>query len=691
MADTAKVKRNIERMLSAGAPEADIDTYLASEGVTAAELRASRGRQPDAPSGSEPSNYDAMGNPTGSGASHDAGPSMPYGEQMGRVGSLVDNLGRAAANGLTFGLADKAAGGMDYLTGNAASYDEGVKAQRARTDAMPAGQRLAGEVAGGLGGGVGLAKSGLTLAGRLGPALFRRVLGYGAEGAAYGAAHGAGNTYSDNAGDYAANAGKGAAVGGVIGAALPVAGRGASGAYRALQSFVGPRVEGTSAGASAMLRAAAQADEAGIRQLAGMGDEAMLVDAGPAMLGLGQGAGTGTGTGRTALVNALKSRDANTVPRINRDLDAAIGPAPRPSQIEAEITGNVENVRPQYNGPFDRSRPADTTTIAAELEEAGQTLRGPAQDAVRRVRRYLDVPDSNVDPNSGLRPLDNRPESLFQVRQAIDGMLEGETNSRVVAQLTGARNMVDEELARAVPGIKQVDARYAELMRQREGLQRGGTVFDTGKTATRPADLAEELRASALPQGEQIGPSAAPARVRQGARAEIDRLVGTHANDLNALERKLGTPQDWNSQKFAEIFGEGPHASVMETLMNNRRFRQTYQDIVQNSQTAQRTASAKAMEGSEGGNVKGDTTMTGLGLRALNAVARAIAGASSSSTKNEIGLILAKQGPDVQRMARELLRTAQKTGENSRAINRVLSSPYWIGGGGNLAGQRSAQ
>lgn len=679
MADTAKVKRNIERMLSAGAPESDIDAYLATEGVTPEDLRAAPKAAQAGPA--EPT-YDAMGNFTGSEAPGVSQASMPYGEQMGRVGRSLDNAVRLAANGATFGMADKFAGGMESLTGEAPSYDAGVKAERAKTqairDANPVAAGVA-EAAGGVGTGAGLVKSGATLAGRLGPALFRRILGYGAEGAAYGAAHGAGNTYSDDASDYAANAGKGAATGLAIGGALPIVGKAASTAYRGAQSFIGPRVGGTSSGASAMLRAAAQADEAGIRQLAGMGDEAMLVDAGPAMLGLGQGAGTGTGSGRTALVNALKSRDANTVPRINRDLDAAIGPAPRPSMVEADITGNVENVRPLYNGPFDQARAVQTQGIADELDAAAINLRGPAQQAVRRVREYLNIPGENV--------LDPHPGALFQTRQAIDGLLEGETNSKVIAQLTRARAMVDQEVARAVPGIKNVDAKYAELMRQQEGLQRGGTVFDTGKTATRPADLAAELRASALPQGEMIGPSAAPVRVRQGARAEIDRLVGTHANDLNALERKLGTPQDWNSQKFAEIFGEGPHNSVMETLMNNRKFRQTYQDIVQNSQTAQRTASAKAMEGSEGGNVKGDTTMTGLGLRALNAVARAVAGASSSSTKNEIGEILAKQGPDVQRMARELLRTAQKTGENSRAINRVLSSPYWIGGG-TAAGHR---
>lgn len=40
MADFAKIKRNIQRMLGQNAPEADIDAYVASEGVTAEQLRA---------------------------------------------------------------------------------------------------------------------------------------------------------------------------------------------------------------------------------------------------------------------------------------------------------------------------------------------------------------------------------------------------------------------------------------------------------------------------------------------------------------------------------------------------------------------------------------------------------------------------------------------------------------------------
>lgn len=42
--DYAKVKRNIKRMVDAGAPEADIDAYLSGEGVTPEQLRSSGGQ-----------------------------------------------------------------------------------------------------------------------------------------------------------------------------------------------------------------------------------------------------------------------------------------------------------------------------------------------------------------------------------------------------------------------------------------------------------------------------------------------------------------------------------------------------------------------------------------------------------------------------------------------------------------------
>jgi hypothetical protein len=631
--------------------------------------------------------YDAMGVPTGAETATPVQAGMSYGDQMSRVGSVLDKGVRMAANGMTFGLADKFAGGMDALTGRAPSYDAGVKAQRAETEAIRAanpGAAAAAEAAGGLVGGAGLLKSGITLAGRFGPALLPRVLGYGAEGAAYGAAHGAGTTYSDRIADYIENAKKGATTGAMIGGGLPLAGAAAGGLYRTGAAFLGPRVEGASRGASALLRAAAQADEAGMRNQSTMGPDAMLVDAGPAMLGLGQGAGTGTGAGRTALVNALRERDANTGQRLAEALDTNLGPAPVPSRIEANLNGSRAQVAQDYEPALANARAVNTQPLAEQLDTLAVNLRGPEQRAVRQVRDMLDIPGApgNLDPH---------PRALLSTRHAIDGMMASETNPQVVRQLDEARRAVDAELAQAVPGIKDIDAQFAELSRQSGALQRGSQVLDSGKTAIRPVELADEIAQGALPQGTQIGPSAAPVRLREGARAEIDRLVGTNVNDLNALERKIGTPQDWNSQKLETIFGEGPVANVAKALMDNRRFRQSYQDIVQNSQTAQRTEAAASMRGAEGGNVPHDVTLTGVGLKALNMVAKAISGASNARTKDEIGNILASQGPAVQRVARALLESARTTGENSRAINRVLSSPYWISATVPGASRRSRQ
>jgi hypothetical protein len=618
---------------------------------------------------------------------------MGYGELARTAGRTADNIVRAAANSMTFGMGDRFAGAMDALTGRAPSVAEGIKAQHAESEARRTEQPAAGivgDVAGGLTGGVGLAKSGLTLAGRLGPGMLPRVAGYGAEGAAYGAAHGAGSTYSDRIADYIENAKKGATTGALIGGGLPLAGAAAGGLYRTGAAFLGPRVEGASRGASALLRGAAQADEAGMRALPQMGPDAMLVDAGPAMLGLGQGAGTGTGPGRTALVNTLRERDARTGQRLAEALDTNLGPAPVPSRVEAGLAEARQNLTPAYQQVLQGAGPVDTRALAQQLDGIAAAERGPAQRAANQIRDMLDV--GGTRPMHGPRnPLENDPAALLNTRQAIDGMLATEADPNTIRILTQSRQAVDAELARAVPGIKNVDAQFAELSRQSAALQRGSQVLDSGKTAIRPVELADEVAQGAQPQGTMVGPSAAPVRLRQGARAEVDRIVGTKVNDLNTLERKIGTPQDWNSQKLETIFGEGPVANVAKALMDNRRFRQSYQDIVQNSQTAQRTEAAASMRGSEGGNVPHDTTLTGIGLKALNAVAKAISGASNARTKDEIGQILAQQGPAVQRVARALLESAQRTGENSRAINRVLSSPYWISATAPASGRKPTQ
>jgi hypothetical protein len=618
--------------------------------------------------------FDAMGNATGSTMDVAAPTSMPYGEQMANAGQFIgttaNNAARLAANGATFGLADKAAGGLDALTGQAASYDEGVKAQRARTqelrDANPVASGLA-EAAGGLAGGVGLMKNGATLAGRVGGKLIPRILGYGTEGAAYGAAHGAGNTYSDDIDQYLQNAKSGALSGAVIGSALPAAGSAAGAIVRNLPSLTGSGVPGLGIAGNALLRSAARADAPGLLNLSG--DTAMLVDAGPAMTGLGQGAATGTGPGRSALVNTLTQRDASTGQRLARNVDDILGPAPVPSQVEAGLADSRKALSPAYEKVLENAKAVDTAPLADSLDAAAANVRGPALKAIRDVRGMLDIPGApgNLDPH---------PRALLATRHAIDGMMAKETDTNVLRVLTNARKAIDAEATRAIPGLKPVDAQFEELSRQSEGLQRGGQIFDGGKTAIRPMELGDELAAGTQPTGGLLGPSGQAFQMRQGARADLDRIVGTNVNDLNALERTLGTPQDWNAQKLGQMFGEDKRSDLVGILNQERNQRQAYQNIVQGSQTGQRSASARAMEGSD--NVPLDTTMTGIGGRAAQAVARMLVGASREGTKNKLGEILALQGPDAIRAAHALLERDIGRQEASRIMVRALG-PEWIG------------
>ena len=83
---------------------------------------------------------DGMGMPTGQTQIMPASSIRSLSQQMRDAGREADNFVRLAADGATFGLADKAAARMRALTGDAPSYGEALKEERART--MAAGEKI---------------------------------------------------------------------------------------------------------------------------------------------------------------------------------------------------------------------------------------------------------------------------------------------------------------------------------------------------------------------------------------------------------------------------------------------------------------------------------------------------------------------------------------------------------------------
>lgn len=314
-------------------------------------------------------------------------------------------------------------------------------------------------------------------------------------------------------------------------------------------------------------------------RLSRIGEGAVMADLTPGLQARAAAIATTPGSGQKTIVDALSARRAGSNSRITTGVDEAIGPATIPSRMAAENLANRQTLGPQYEALFKSPdvRAVDSSPIALNLDSLAVNERGGAQSAARKVRDMLNVTGTNeLDPN---------PYTLFRTRNAIDGLMATEADPGAIAVFSEARKQIDEMLAPAVPGLKELDAQYAELARQGGAVETGQKILDTGKTAPRPTDVEEMMTTGALPQGAQIGPSAVPLKLRQGARAEIDRIIGTNIRDINAMKRIVAGEGNWNRERLASTFGEEKAAKLLEILEREAKFDITEQMALAGSRT----------------------------------------------------------------------------------------------------------
>lgn len=484
---------------------------------------------------------------------------------------------------------------------------------------------------------------------------------------------------------------KGIIGGTAIGGAAPAAGQLAGAAYRKVAEALVNRTANVPGFANAAVRRVADALEAQRAinpnmqvEMTRFGPEAMLLDSGDAVKGLAQGIATRPGEARARVVEALTERQAGRNARIGLDLDEGLGRTVIPTQVEAELAAGRQAVGDAYESVFRDARAVDTRRLADQLDTMMVDLRGDPRRAVQNVRGMLNIPGQQV--------LDPSPRALFNTRQAIDGLMESEKDSKVLSQLGFARQAVDDYLRGSVPGIKQVDARFQELARQSEGLKRGSSILDSGKTALRPEEMSGAIRAGAEPDGLFVGPSGETFRMRQGTRAEIDRLVGTKSNDYLAVRDAVKGEGDWNRAKLTQLFGEERANRIVNSLDREAAFEEVYRDVVRNSMTAQRQAGQELVAvrggGGGGGSGGGTTALVGVvggptGLAAQGAIkgARAAKGvldtAADEARNADIAKLLISKGPEMDRIFEVLSRNARgrRSAEaGSAATERVVQA-----------------
>lgn len=470
--------------------------------------------------------------------------------------------------------------------------------------------------------------------------------------------------------------------GGAFGLAGPSIGALVGKGVRAAGEWLGP-------GVSKAQRAFGQAlgrdavDDVAAR-MGAMGPDAMPMDLGPNLQRQAGALAATPGRNQEIVRSAIGARDAGANQRITSALDDTLGRAPVISQIERQIADNMDELGPEYQRVFQNARRVDTTPIAENLESQIVNLRGEAQTAVRRVRDMLNI--------TGTTELDPNPYTLFQTRQAIDGMLETEANTKVIRVLSQTRQAIDNRLASSVPGIKPIDARFSELARQRTALQRGQQTLDSGRTAPRPQELAQEVQQGALPQGQQIGPSAVPVRLQQGARAEIERIVGTNANDRVALQRLIKGDGDWNRDRLVTLFGQDRADRIFRVLDTERAFAETSNIVTRNSETAARSAAMQEVAPTRPQGVLRSALNMRFGDAAADMGDRAIGGVRSAAlerSNEELAGLLTSRDPQALTRAIGLIQNAQRRGDIGAERARQLVQAFSVGGAVPVTAQRS--
>lgn len=234
--DIGLVKENVGKMLQAGAPEADIDGYIASEGYNLEEIQGHEMQLPE---------------PTAAPA--------PTSDVSVEPKSKATSAALGAAHGASFGFDDETLGAVkalhSKLFGSEAEKDSSFhdlytkhrddlrKTFKEYEEVNPK-SALAGEIAGSIGGGAGLlrgaARLGKSIGGRIGRALTSTAkadtLGKAvAQGTSLGALQGYGSAEDD----VLADTGKGAALGAVGGTVGHGIAKGLGGLKQGAQKLLG--------------------------------------------------------------------------------------------------------------------------------------------------------------------------------------------------------------------------------------------------------------------------------------------------------------------------------------------------------------------------------------------------------------------------------------------------------------------
>jgi hypothetical protein len=635
-------------------------------------------------------------------------PEMSYGDQMRHVGGAIDSVVRSLANGIPFMDRIAAAGGAATgIGGKFGDYSGNLEAQRAEdkklADAAPGVDTPVGRVSldsvGHLVGGALVPMGAAAKVGSLAadvPLGIKTIYGMGT-GATIGGVQGLSGTKDlTNVPQAAKDTGLGAIVGAGVGGAIPGASKIIGAGYEKAANAFTSRVDGMSNAAGAHLVKAIETDgpaavQARLREL---GPDAMLADAGPGLLGTTQGAVGNSLEARSTMTNALTKRNEGTNARIQSDVDRALGPVQ--GEDPQLVTDRIRRFREEqdaraYPPALDNAPPVRIAPIMSELvDRISQTPAGSMENKAltnlqtmltKKVReplldsegysqydklgneRFKEVPVSHDDANV-----------LHKVKMEIDNVVEhdkpglglqpGALNNQQ-ATLKQMRFAINNALETQVPGYAAANRASAALAKRAEAVQAGTQYLGSKTTTPSPQRFAFDF--AGLEPGEQIA-------FAKGSRGNIDRVLGTKANDLQALRSELQGEGGWNQAKIATVHGMPAADELASSVNRNLKFRDTHSKVIENSQTDLRNAARKEMRPDPSTDTpffNPNSTLTGMGVTAAKKGAQgawnALTRSDPTRSYGEVARVLSAQGAQRDAHLASIIDAIGQRGSNSDA------------------------
>lgn len=677
MSNIDLIKNNIRIMIAKGAPETDIDQYVASEGVTAEQLRAA----PEPSMDSNKTGFAQFQDMAGKGmldqkppgVLDDAASGFQTGLKQGTIG-----LAEAPAKAGQW-LADKATRGIEHLRGTPQAE---IDANAKRTnDTMAADPLNPSNLSKNFDNATGWQDyQPFTETGRV-----AREAGRFVPGAIPGGVKNiaqklfaalTGGSSSELAGHQVEGSPYEVPVRIAAGLAGGYAGGRSAGSSE-------PQIKGQTDSSVRMLQ---QSLPENLDAFKTMGPEAMVLDASPSTVGLAQGVVQQPGTAKNRIIEAMVGRDEGRSNRLVKSAENNLGEYQSPTLKREAIRAKAEQeAGPLYEGskknaPDLRGNLDLQSEIAQQLT---QPIKGMSLDARTTSIKFMNSVDDAFAADTPSLVI----ERLHDLRKRLDKIIDvdpaqSSAEKADVGVAIKFRQVVDNVLKEHVPGWKEADAVYEKAMDKINGINYGYDALKAGAEPVSPEQFRAETTAVPSKQvakdlgfGSKEAKKPALGDVRTGMTADIRDTMGTRSNDYVALKNKVGGDNAYNRGKLIYAYGEQPIKNISNDIETEAAFARNLQKVGGGSETATRQSAERMVNVPDAPTFTGNESATGLILRgtasAYKKLADSILIRSSQSTRDALVNALVQKGDAGVALMEEIKAASPQT--RTRLIQALIS------------------